>query len=49
MINPQICPGGGATEISLAVHLTRKSKTVEGVEQWPYGAVGIAMEVLCPN
>lgn len=38
----------GATEMSLAAHLTRKAKTVEGVEQWPFGAVGIAMEVRLP-
>ena len=31
--------------MSIAHHLMEKSKSVEGVLQWPYRSVGIAMEV----
>jgi len=44
--NPKLCPGGGATEMAIAVGLDRRSKLVEGVAQWPYRAVAEAMEVI---
>ncbi|KAK8157869.1 T-complex protein 1 subunit gamma [Phyllosticta citrichinensis] len=44
--NPRLCPGGGATEMAVAVALEKKAKSVEGVAQWPYRAVAEAMEVI---
>ncbi|KAF2139249.1 uncharacterized protein K452DRAFT_254478 [Aplosporella prunicola CBS 121167] len=44
--NPRLCPGGGATEMAVAVGLEKKAKAVEGVAQWPYRAVAEAMEVI---
>ncbi|TID26622.1 T-complex protein 1 subunit gamma [Venturia nashicola] len=46
MFHPRLCPGGGATEMAVAVGLSQKSKNVEGVAQWPYKAVAEAMEVI---
>lgn len=43
---PRLCPGGGATEMAVAVGLERRAKSVEGVAQWPYRAVAEAMEVI---
>jgi T-complex protein 1 subunit gamma len=43
---PKLCPGGGATEMAVAVGLERRAKQVEGVAQWPYKAVAEAMEVI---
>jgi T-complex protein 1 subunit gamma len=45
-LNPKLCPGGGATEMALSNFLREKSKTIPGIEQYPYHAVGIAMEVI---
>nr|CAG8434518.1 6218_t:CDS:2 [Entrophospora candida] len=44
--NPCLAPGGGATEMAISVKLSENSKTLEGVEQWPYKAVAEAMEVI---
>ncbi len=44
--NPKLCPGGGATEMAIAVGLDRKARLVEGVAQWPYKAIAEAMEVI---
>lgn len=44
--NPKLCPGGGATEMAVAVGLERRAKQIEGVAQWPYKAVAEAMEVI---
>ncbi|KAG5459621.1 MAG: T-complex protein 1 subunit gamma, partial [Olpidium bornovanus] len=44
--SPQLVPGGGATEMAVGVELAEKSKSVEGVEQWPYRSVAEAMEVI---
>ena len=46
MFHPRLCPGGGATEMAVAVGLERLSKNIEGVAQWPYRAVAEAMEVI---
>lgn len=43
---PSISPGGGATEMAVSVRLAQKSKSIEGVMQWPYKAVADAMEVI---
>ncbi|KAM6395148.1 T-complex protein 1 subunit gamma-like [Rhynochetos jubatus] len=46
LIDPQLVPGGGATEMAVAHALTEKSKGMTGVEQWPYRAVAQALEVI---
>ncbi|OCT66624.1 hypothetical protein XELAEV_18042878mg [Xenopus laevis] len=46
VIDPYLVPGGGASEMSVAHILTEKSKTMTGVEQWPYRAVAQALEVI---
>jgi T-complex protein 1 subunit gamma len=46
VFHPRLCPGGGATEMAIAVGLERRGKGVEGVAQWPYRAVAEAMEVI---
>ncbi|KAF0400197.1 T-complex protein 1 subunit gamma [Gigaspora margarita] len=44
--NPLLAPGGGATEMAISVKLSENSKTLEGVEQWPYKSVADALEVI---
>lgn len=44
--HPRLSPGGGATEMAVAVKLAELAKQVEGVQQWPYKAVADAMEVI---
>lgn len=47
MLQPRLCPGGGATEIGLAVALeAAAAKSVEGVEKLPFKAVASALEVI---
>lgn len=46
MFHPRLAPGGGATEMAVAVRLAQKAKSIEGVQQWPYKAVADAMEVI---
>lgn len=41
-----LLPGGGAMEMELSARLTEKSKTIEGVHQWPYKAVAGALEII---
>eukprot|EP00730_Choanoeca_flexa_P018706 TRINITY_DN9112_c0_g1_i3.p1 TRINITY_DN9112_c0_g1~~TRINITY_DN9112_c0_g1_i3.p1 ORF type:complete len:496 (+),score=161.22 TRINITY_DN9112_c0_g1_i3:50-1537(+) len=38
-MDARLVAGGGATEMELAVRLAEKSKSVEGVQQWPYKAI----------
>ncbi|KAI9823201.1 MAG: T-complex protein 1 subunit gamma [Sarea resinae] len=44
--HPRLSPGGGATEMAVAVRLAQTAKSIEGVAQWPYRAVADAMEVI---
>jgi T-complex protein 1 subunit gamma len=44
--SPLLAPGGGATEMAISMKLAENSKTIVGVEQWPYKAVAEAMEVI---
>jgi len=44
--DPRLVPGGGAIEMAVSQALTEKSKSIEGVEQWPYRAVANALEVI---
>ncbi|KAJ1889059.1 T-complex protein 1 subunit gamma, partial [Kickxella alabastrina] len=47
LFSPYLCPGGGATEMALAVQLAQRAKSdIDGIEQWPYGGVAEAMEVI---
>lgn len=46
IFHPRLSPGGGATEMAVAVRLAQKAKEIEGVQQWPYKAVAEAMEVI---
>lgn len=46
LFHPRLSPGGGATEMAVAVRLGQKAKAIEGVQQWPYKAVAEAMEVI---
>ncbi|KAJ2786502.1 T-complex protein 1 subunit gamma [Coemansia interrupta] len=47
LFNPYLCPGGGATEMALSVQLAQRAKmNIDGIEQWPYGGVAEAMEVI---
>jgi len=42
----RLVPGGGAIEMAISQALVEKSKSIEGVEQWPYRAVANALEVI---
>lgn len=46
IFEPKLLPGGGATEMSIAVALNERSKSIEGVEAWPFRAVASALEVI---
>jgi len=46
VFDPRLVPGGGATEMAVAVGLAAKAKSINDVQQWPYKAVGDAMEVI---
>lgn len=46
VVNPRLCPGGGALEMELASRLMEKAQTVEGIHQWPYKALASALEVI---
>jgi len=46
VIDPRLVPGGGAVEMAISRGLSEKAASIEGVEQWPYRAVGAAMEVI---
>ena len=43
--DPRLVPGGGAIEMAVSQALVEKSKSIEGVEQYPYRAVAAALEV----
>lgn len=45
-LEPRVVPGGGAVEMAVAQALNEKSKTIQGVRQWPYRAVARALEVI---
>lgn len=46
VFHPFLSPGGGATEMAIAVGLHAKARSVTGVEVWPFRAVADAMEVI---
>ena len=46
VFDPKLLPGGGATEMAVAMGIRRAGLKVEGVQQCPFLAVGEAMEVI---
>lgn len=46
VFDPRVLPGGGATEMGIGQALVAKSKSIEGVMQWPFRAVAEALEVI---
>lgn len=46
VFDPRIVPGGGATEMAIAAAIIRQSKSIEGVQQYPFRAVASALEVI---
>jgi T-complex protein 1 subunit gamma len=46
LVDPRMVPGGGAIEIAVAHLLTEKAKSIQDVSQWPYRAVGKALEII---
>ena len=45
-LHPNLCPGGGATEMELAIRLGEKAKGIEGVKAEVYKSVAEALEVI---
>ena len=45
-LDPKVVPGGGAVEMAVSHALLERSKTMTGVEQFPYRAVVQALEVI---
>jgi len=45
-LEAKVVGGGGAVEMAVSHALTEKSKSMTGVEQWPYRAVVQALEVI---
>ena len=45
-MDARVVPGGGAIEMALSQALFEKSKSIKGVQQWPYRAVAQAFEVI---
>lgn len=46
VFEPKLLPGGGAAEMAISVALEEQASTIEGVQQWPFRAVGKAFEVI---
>ena len=46
VFEPLLLPGGGATEMEVACALRAQADSVEGVQQYPFRAVGDALEVI---
>ncbi|XP_034456431.1 T-complex protein 1 subunit gamma [Hippoglossus hippoglossus] len=46
LLEPFLLPGGGAVEMAISKRLTERSRALTGIEQWPYRAVALALEVI---
>jgi len=46
ILEPRLVPGGGATEMELAIRMREKAKSIEGTRQYAYRAVADALEVI---
>ncbi|KAI8031356.1 T-complex protein 1 subunit gamma [Camellia lanceoleosa] len=44
--HPKLLPGGGAAELTVSATLKQKSRSIEGIEKWPYEAAAIAFEAI---
>mmetsp|Transcript_11141 Transcript_11141/g.19471 ORF Transcript_11141/g.19471 Transcript_11141/m.19471 type:complete len:561 (-) Transcript_11141:423-2105(-) len=45
-VDPRLVPGGGSCEMAVSRSLADMTAKLDGVEAWPYKAVGTAMEVI---
>ncbi len=43
--DPRLLPGGGAVEMAVSRAITEEALKIEGVEQWPFKAIGQALEL----
>ena len=41
-----LLPGGGAVEMAVSRAIAEEALKIEGVEQWPFRAIGAALEVI---
>lgn len=46
IINPRLVPGGGALEMELSHRLIEHSKKIEGLQQWPFKALAMSLEII---
>ncbi|XP_062320897.1 T-complex protein 1 subunit gamma-like [Osmerus eperlanus] len=46
LLDPSLLPGGGAVEMAVSKRMMERSRSLTGVEQWPYRAVAQALEVI---
>ena len=46
VFDPQLLPGGGATEMAIASALTKSADEIDGISKFPYLAIAAAMEVI---
>ncbi|KAL2080491.1 hypothetical protein ACEWY4_024284 [Coilia grayii] len=46
LLQPCLVPGGGAVEMAVSQRLTERSRSLTGVQQWPYRAAAQALEVV---
>lgn len=46
LLDPHLLLGGGAVEMAVSKRLMEHSRSLTGVEQWPYRAVAQALEVI---
>lgn len=46
LIDPRLVPGGGAIEMAVSQGLLNKAASIQGVEQWTYKSVALALEVI---
>ena len=44
--DPRLLPGGGAVEMAVSRAIAEEATKIEGVEQWPFRAIGAALEVI---
>lgn len=46
VFDPQMLPGGGATELAVATAIRKSADEVEGIIKWPYLAIAEALEII---
>ena len=46
MQEPRIVYGGGAVEVALSKAVAEKAEEMQGEKQWPFKAIGQALEVI---